>query len=152
MCFMFIHCKCWSLNTGTYKTSQWFSLRASRLQYWILRRPAVQTPNHVYHLLSLHSGAPPTHGPVQTSSSTGSGQRAHPSHRHTPTAADSQELPPVPVTPHTHTLTKKLRPICFYGNQPSDCTSIMDGDNDADYMLVLKTELEESLCVYNCWG
>lgn len=27
-----------------------------------------------------HSGAPPPHGPVQTSSSTGSGERAHPSH------------------------------------------------------------------------
>lgn len=52
---------------------------------------------------SLHSGAPPPHGPVQTCCSSGSGQGAHPSHRLTPTAADSEELPPIPVTTQTHT-------------------------------------------------
>lgn len=49
------------------------------------------------------SGAPPPHGPVQTSCSSGSGQGAHPSHRLTPAAADSEELPPIPVTTHTRT-------------------------------------------------
>lgn len=50
--------------------------------------------------LHLYSGAPPPHGSVQTGGSTRSGQRAHPSHRRPAAAADTEELPPVPMTTH----------------------------------------------------
>lgn len=116
----------------------------------------VRTPNHVFSLV-LHSGAPPPHGPVQTSSSTGSGQRAHPSHRHAPTAADTQELPPVPVIPHKHTQMGENRgPLVLMVTSLTELnlnrqTSAEDADSDIHGKQVVKTALQEGF-VYNSWG
>lgn len=112
-----------------------------------------------------HSGAPPPHGPVQTSCSSGSGQGAHPSHRLTPAAADSEELPPIPVTTHTrtcaHTETHTRTKWCLFvllesslfrkSLKTKDCSTSAEDVAD-NYKQVATTAMQGSFCVYDRWS
>lgn len=87
----------WSPISGNRAPGQ-MAFQAERRETWVFLRVQALTLSLPSPHPHPRSGAPPPDGPVPAGGSLGSGPRAHPPHPGAAAAADSEELPPVPVT------------------------------------------------------